>query len=292
MLYILLTVTTSVFLLVVFKLFVKYKVNTFVAIIVNYFVAAITGAVALNVNINVNQFYLNKWLLLCIPLGVLFIIVFYLISITAQKISVSTASMANKLSFVMPVLFSVFILNDTFNVFKICSVFLAITAIYLATKSVNNNNKQFKLNFLPLLVFIGSGLIDVFINWINASYIKDDNHKALFTIGTFFTAFCIGIVIILFHAFKNWNETKENTFKLNNLIGGVALGLPNFFSIYFTFKSLSDSEFTSAQLFPILNLSNVVLATICGYFFFTEKLSKANFIGILLAITSIFLILI
>ncbi len=292
MFYIFLTVITSVFLLIVFKLFVKFNVNTFVAIIINYFVAALTGIIALNVKLSFNIFYENKWLLFCIPLGVIFIIVFYLISITTQKINVSIASMANKLSFVMPVLYSVFILKNTFNVFKICSILLAIAAIYLATKSVNAVNNHTKFYYLPLMVFVGSGLIDVFINGINATYIKNENHQALFTIGTFFTAFCIGFIVILIRLFKNWNETKENTFKMNNLIGGIALGVPNFFSIYFTFKCLSESEFSSAQLFPILNLCNVVLATTCGYLFFTEKLSKTNFVGMVLAITSIFLILI
>lgn len=292
MLYIVLTVFTSVLLLIAFKLFERYQVNTFAAILINYLVACVTGTIVLNVSINLSTLFQYNWIWICLPLGALFILIFYLISLTAQKISVSVASMANKLSFVMPVMYSIIILNDPLNALKLVSVVLALIAVYLATKSASGSivsGSSFYL--LPVLVFIGSGLIDVSLNLAKAHYLSNSDEEALFTVCTFFTAFCIGLLVVSFQFIRNRANAKDNYFKIQNLIGGIALGIPNFFSIFFIFKSLSTSSFKSSQIFPVLNLSNVVLATACGYFLFNEKISRTNFVGILLAVASIILIL-
>lgn len=292
MIYIVLTVFTSVLLLVVFKLFEKYQVNTFAAILINYLVACVTGIIVLNVSINIEDLFRYNWIWICLPLGALFILIFYLISLTAQKISVSVASMANKLSFVMPVIFSILILNEPLNQLKLLSVILALIAIYLTTKTATTskaNDSSFYL--LPVLVFIGSGLIDVSLNLAKAHYLTNSNEEALFTVCTFFTAFCIGSLVVTYQFIQNRKNAGTKYLKIKNLFGGIALGIPNFFSIFFIFKSLSTSHFKSSQIFPVLNLSNVILATACGYLMFNEKISRINFVGILLAVASIILIL-
>ncbi|MFN7910181.1 MAG: EamA/RhaT family transporter [Bacteroidota bacterium] len=292
MIYIVLTVFTSVILLIAFKLFEKYQINTFAAILINYLVACVTGTIVLNVSISLSELFEYKWIWICLPLGALFILIFYLISLTAQKISVSVASMANKLSFVMPVIYSIVMLNDPLNTLKFTSVVLALIAVYLATKSASGSNASgSSFYLLPVLVFIGSGLIDVSLNLAKAHYLTNSKEEALFTVCTFFTAFCIGLIIVSFQFIRNWASAKANYLKIRNLIGGIALGIPNFFSIFFIFKSLSTSQFKSSQIFPVLNLSNVVLATTCGYLMFNEKISRTNFVGILLAVASIILIL-
>lgn len=292
MFYIALTVFTSVLLLIAFKLFEKYQVNTFAAILINYLVACVTGTIVLNVSVNLSNLLEYKWIWICLPLGALFILIFYLISLTAQKISVSAASMANKLSFVMPVVYSIIILNEPLNAVKLTSVVLALIAVYLATKTASGSVvKGSSFYLLPVLVFIGSGLIDVSLNLAKAHYLSNSNEEALFTVCTFFTAFCIGLLVVIFQLIQNWTNAKTNYFKLQNLIGGIALGIPNFFSIFFIFKSLSTSSLKSSQIFPVLNLSNVIIATACGYFLFNEKISRINFVGILLAVASIILIL-
>jgi drug/metabolite transporter (DMT)-like permease len=255
-------------------------------------VACVTGTIVLNVSISLSELFEYKWIWICLPLGALFILIFYLISLTAQKISVSVASMANKLSFVMPVIYSIVMLNDPLNTLKFTSVVLALIAVYLATKSASGSNASgSSFYLLPVLVFIGSGLIDVSLNLAKAHYLTNSKEEALFTVCTFFTAFCIGLIIVSFQFIRNWASAKANYLKIRNLIGGIALGIPNFFSIFFIFKSLSTSQFKSSQIFPVLNLSNVVLATTCGYLMFNEKISRTNFVGILLAVASIILIL-
>lgn len=289
MVAILLAVFTSVLLLIIFKLFPKAGVNTPIAIIYNYATAAITGAIFLGHTFSFSSIFNAPWISLSIPLGVLFIAVFYFMSSTAQRISLSTTSVANKMSVAMPVLFSVIFLHQPLTALKIIGIVIALVAVYLSSKSNSPEQTIKNLWWLPLTVFIGSGLIDISINAVNAYYVRSYSDSALFSITTFAAAFCTGMLVVLFLLLAK-KITVKQFLAPKNIIGGIILGIPNYFSIYFIFLSLESKLLNSSQLFPVLNLSNVVLAAISGSVLFKEKLSITNIIGIALAILSIILI--
>ncbi len=97
----------------------------------------------------------------------------------------------------------------------------------------------------------------------------------------------IGICILLFQIFRDLANFK---FELKSVAAGIILGVPNYFSIFFIIKALETNILKSAQLFPVLNISNVVLTALVGLLAFKEKLNLLNVIGVLLAIISILLI--
>ncbi|MBI2722317.1 MAG: EamA/RhaT family transporter [Bacteroidetes bacterium] len=289
MLYIISTILISVLLLVIFKLFQLFDVNSFVAIIINYMAATITGILFLNAPVNLHEIINADWFKISLPLGAVFISIFYLISQTAQRIGIATASVANKMSVVIPVLFSIFYLHENLSLIKLCGIFLALIAVYLSTSASENNPQLKKLIWLPILVFIGSGLIDTTINIANTFYVKTKQDSALFSISTFASAFCIGLLLVIYQLSQKKLAVNQ-LLHFKNIFGGIALGIPNYFSIYFIFKSLDTKLLSSAQLFPVLNLCNVALAAILGWLAFKEKLSVLNVTGIILALISIILI--
>jgi len=75
-----------------------------------------------------------------------------------------------------------------------------------------------------------------------------------------------------------------------NIIGGIALGIPNFFSIYFLVMALRNNGFESSTIFTINNVAIVLVSTFLGIILFKEKLITKNWIGIILAIISILLV--
>ena len=159
MIYIILAVVTSVFLLSIFKLLPKYNVNTFHAIIINYLVATSTGFVFSENKIDFSLVAETSWLWICLPLGFLFIGIFFLISLTAQKISIAAASVANKMSVVIPVLFSIIFIGEKLSALKLIGILLALVAVYFTNKKTQKeSNAPKSLLWLPVLVFIGSGL--------------------------------------------------------------------------------------------------------------------------------------
>ncbi|WP_338038962.1 EamA family transporter [Maribacter litopenaei] len=101
----------------------------------------------------------------------------------------------------------------------------------------------------------------------------------------FGSAACCGTLFILLKSIKA--HLKLN---IKNIIGGICLGVPNYFSIYFLMKALDSDTLNSASLFTINNVAVVMLSTLLGILLFKERISIKNWIGIGLAVVSIILV--
>lgn len=73
-------------------------------------------------------------------------------------------------------------------------------------------------------------------------------------------------------------------------MGGIVLGIPNYFSIYFLVMALRNPDFESSTLFTLNNVAIVTLSTLLGIALFRERLIKHNWIGLALAVISIILV--
>ncbi len=277
----------NVLLLVVIKAFGKFGIPTIQGIVVNYFTAGTTALFFVQDKIIVEQIIQSDWIKASVVLGFLFISIFYLISVTAQKISISVASVANKMSVVIPVIAAFILYGDSITVFKISGILLAMIAVYFTTKSDNNRAGKNSAFLLPVLIFIGSGIIDAIINYANKQLIHSASEDALFTSASFYMAGVIGLFCLLYLLL-----IKKEKFVAKSILGGICLGVPNFFSIYFILKALSAGVMESSQLYPVANIFIVLLSALAGVVLFREKLSKTNIIGIVFSVCAIVLIMI
>ena len=153
-------------LFVIFKLYNTYKVQTLFAIITNYFVAGIFSTFFYEESIQLSSIPEKSWFLPTVSLGFLFITVFYITAKTSQEIGVSVASVASKMSLVIPVLAGVMLYKEELGGIKIIGIVLALIAVYFS--SLKNRTITVKTGtlVLPLLLFIGSGLVDTSIKYI------------------------------------------------------------------------------------------------------------------------------
>ena len=78
---------------------------------------------------------------------------------------------------------------------------------------------------------------------------------------------------------------------IQDLIAGICLGVPNFFSIYLLLKSLS-SGIDASVMFPFINVGTIVTGVLLGFIAFKESIDRNKVIGVLLAIIAIYLIVI
>ncbi len=269
---------------VIFKLFGVYKVQTFYAIITNYVVACIVGLLLNDGNVKLTEIPNKQWFLGTLALGLLFIIVFNLMAATAQKVGVSVASVATKMSFVIPVIFGVFLYKEVIDLYKIIGILLAISAVYFASaKETKSEIKKFSY-LLPILVFLGSGFIDVALKYFQEKKVSQSEFS-LFSAVVFGSAATIGLIIILVQSSK-----KPLKINLKNILGGIALGVPNFFSIFFLLKALNNKNLTSVSIFTINNVAIVMFSTFLGILLFKERMSVKNWGGIILAVASILIV--
>ena len=285
MIYLLLSILASTIIFIIFKLFEKFQINIFQAIVVNYCIAFTTGILSYNGTITISQLPNLDWFYYTLILGALFIIVFNLMGITTQKSGLSVVSVATKMSVVVPVLFGLLYYNESLGGVKLIGIAIALIAVYLTSnKSKQGISVNRKSIVLPILVFIGSGIIDTSIKFLEDTYVAN-NDVPLFSAIIFLAAAVIGFIFIIIQIIRG-----SFKFEFKNIIAGICLGVPNYFSIYFLVKTLRSDILESSGIFAINNVSIVALSTFAGIFIFKEKLIRKNWIGIALAILSIVLI--
>jgi len=279
-----LSICFSSLIFVIFKLYAVYKIDTLYAIITNYIVACIVGLFFYSGEINPSEISQKPWFLGTLLLGFLFIVVFNLMAKTSQTVGVSVASVATKMSLVIPVIFGVLVYKEELGIIKVVGILLALAAVYFASIKEKQISIKKSALILPILVFLGSGIIDTSIKYVQEVHIKE-NEFPLFSATVFAAAATVGIVFIGF-------KTLKTPFKINlrNVLGGIALGVPNYFSIYYLLKALQNPFLNSASVFTINNVAIVMLSTLLGIILFKEQISLKNWGGITLAIISIILV--
>ena len=289
MFYLLLTILANVAIFMAFRSFSKYDIKTFPAIITNYGVCVITGVIYTGYSQVTQELDTSaNWFYLSIALGFIFIGTFYLMARTTQLRGVSVASVASKMSLAIPVIFSLFILKlgtNDLDIWNYTGIILAFVAILLVSKKKANplTNKQpltLKYIALPLAVFLLGGVIDTSLNYANHHFVTEST-EPIFPIFIFGFAFIIGLVTALAQGVK---------FRKKDILGGIYLGVPNYFSIYFQLKALSAFDNNGAILYPTLNIGIIIISTLAAVLLFKEKLSKINMIGVVLAVVVILLL--
>ncbi|MEY8779997.1 GRP family sugar transporter [Allomuricauda sp. XS_ASV26] len=284
MLYLALSVMSSTWIFVVFKLYDVYKVQTLIAIIVNYFTACSVGLLLYDQPLEIQQILGASWIWGPIFMGVLFITIFNLMAKTSQVAGVSVASVATKMSLVIPVLLGVLLYREQLSAFETIGILLALAAVYLVSGKGKGIHVDRKHLILPILVFLGSGVIDSSIKYFEEEHLSDPEIP-IFSSMIFGFAALSGLVFIAIRPNK-----KEMKLNMKNVLGGVALGIPNYFSIYFLIRALRADLLGSAAIFTINNVAIVMLSTLIGILLFKEKLTPKNWAGVALSVLSIILV--
>lgn len=281
MIYLLLSITASTCIFIIFKLFEKYNINTLQAIVVNYFVACLYGLWSYDAPISVNSILDAEWLPGAFGLGFLFIAIFNIMAMTAQRNGLSVASVASKMSVIIPVIFGVYVYQESIGIQKIIGIVLALISVYLTAAKPKSTKNVTKGLWLPILLFFGSGIIDTTIKYIETTYLPD-NGIPIFSATIFTFAFIIGSFILILKALKT-----SFKFQSKVLLGGSILGIANYFSMYYLLKALNHENIESSTLFTVNNVAIVMISTLLGLVLFKEHISKTNWLGITFAIISI-----
>lgn len=281
--HLLASIFSSSMIYVIFRVAKNYHCKLSLLITLNYLSATILGIILFKPFAFSISEVSGSWLPFAAILGVLFILMFYLIGTSSQKAGITVTTLANKLSLVFPVLFSLLYFNEEITLLKTIGIGIAFVAIVLTVlkKDINKTNILFIV--LPVVIFIGSGLVDSIVKYVQAIKINN-NEVSLYTTAVFFVSFLCGLILSVFRKKKFVTHTPT-------IILGVLLGLANFGSLYFLIKALNSTNLTSALVFTINNMSIVCVSALIGIIVFKEKFRAINFAGLILAVISLYFLM-
>lgn len=285
MIYLILSVLSSTIIFVVFKLFDRFRINTLHAIVANYVTACLCGLIAFEENVGFTDTISKDWFPFTVGLGVLFIVIFNLMAITTQRSGLSVVSVATKMSLVIPIIFGLLYYKESLGVLKFVGIVMALFAVYLASVKSKTGVRVDRRNLIyPLLVFLGSGIIDSSLKYLEDTHVAK-NEVALFSSMIFAAAAVSGFLLLAWQVVRG-----KFKFEFKSIIGGIFLGIPNYFSVYFLVQALRSDILESSGIFTVNNVAVVMTSTLVGILLFKEKLLPKNWIGVLLAILSILLV--
>ena len=289
MIYLLLSISVNALLIIAFKIFPRLGINNFQAIIANYYTASILGFILSGKNpLRVENLH-QEWLMPIIILGFMFISLFYLISLTTEKIGISVASVSNKMSVVIPVTLAVFLYGESLSFIQISGIFLAVIAVVLVSMRKEEGEHAVISNTmklaLPTILFLGCGALDALINFVQFKLVNREFSNEFLLSSGFSIAGLIGTIVLLLLTISGKQKIHGKS-----LLAGLLLGIPNFFSMFMVMLALESGFFQASEFFPINNIGIVVLSTAIGFLFLKEQLSFLNKAGILLSVLAILLL--
>lgn len=286
MIYLILGIVANVLLFLAIRSYSIFKIDNLQAIVVNYYVCVVTGLIFIGKpTILLSVDFGSSWSWVALFMGLLLVAGFYAASLTAQLLGVAVTSVASKMSMVFPILFSLFFMNidsKSFSILNYTGMALAVFSIYLSSirkkdkSDVGVSNKYLLL--LPFGFFVIAGLIDTLINYSNHYLITTENEE-VFPIFLFASAAFVGTIALFF---------QKKKFEWKSLIGGIYLGIPNYFAVYLVLKALTVFQNNGAVFFPVYNVGIILFSSLAAIIIFKERLSKINFLGLGLSILALY----
>jgi len=198
MILLILTIILTSYLTISFKVLGRLNIPALQAIVINYFTCVITGSL-MNRSISLVDSVKQPWFLWAIGMGLIFVLLFNIIAFTAQRIGVAVASVANKLSLVIPFLFSIYLYDEKLSALKIAGIVLALVAVVFTCwphkdiKGSSIKSAHGLLLLVPLILFLGSGMLDTLVKYVEQRFLNHLNNDHYFI-----TAFAMA---------GNWNKS-------------------------------------------------------------------------------------
>lgn len=278
MIYIILSICCSVFVSVLLKLAKRYAIDTRQAILWNYSIAAgLTYIIYDPVMPPLGGSLLPAYVILGILLPSLFVI----LALSIRYTGIVKTDVAQRLSLFIPVLAAFLFFGEQHSTLKIAGIVLAFLAIICSVPWQKNEGGTTSYWVYPLAVFIGMGVIDVLFKQI-AKTVAVPFTSSLLVV--FILAFTISAIYLSTLYFAG-----KIKFALINVLCGWILGIANFGNILFYLKAHQALASQPSLVFSAMNIGVIVLGSLVGVLIFHEKLSKINYLGILLALISIVL---
>lgn len=287
--FLLLCILSSTAIFVTFKSLHRLRIPAFPVIVINYLAATLLGFMIYRGDIAMSSIGRAPWLPISIIIGIMFILMFFLVAFSTRKAGLSVTTVASKMSLIFPIAFSIIIdPGDQLSPLKSIAIATALGGVLLTVLERDGDRPDRGVIFIPILLFVGMGLVDSLVKLAQQSYV-DDQETAIFSAILFLNAFITGLLVAIFY-----RRYRAYFLKISIWGWGLLLGCVNFGSIYFLVRALhytfpSGKHMDGSVIFGANNISIVALSVLVGLLVFREKLKLVNWIGVVLSALALLL---
>jgi multidrug transporter EmrE-like cation transporter len=281
MAFLIITLLLNICISVFFRLAPSWRLDRLHVVVANYWVCSATGLLVSGGKSFAGG-TLPEWMPWSCLTGIGFFGVFSVLAASTALLGISKTVVANKLSIVIPVTCAVWFNGDHLGAIKIVGMLLSLPAVLLVSGIGTGADKVDKTGVAMLgALFVGGGLLDAMLNHVS-SHSPDVANPPTFTTWSFGFAAVIGTGMLIYRMARR--ETVPNS---KNLLAGVVLGIPNFFSIYCYIKMLHSPFLQPSASIPVMNIAILACSAIVGGLFFKELADRKRVLGIVLAVIAV-----
>ena len=206
--------------------------------------------------------------------GVLYLASFLLLKWNVKKNGVTLPATFMKLGVLVPTILAAVIFKETIHVSTLFGILLAFFAILLL-KEKSSEKATSTLGLVLLLA--GGGMADAMSKIFEETAPATLSDHFLFYI--FFVAFVLCLLFIVL---------KKQKYCLWDVLFGLLIGIPNYFSARFLLLSLS--EVPAVIAYPSFSVGTIILVTLVGVLCFRETLSKRKLFALGIILLSLVLL--
>lgn len=278
---------------ILFKIFQLRGIDSKQAIVFNYVTAFILG-IALSLTksgpVVVNPLT-ESWFPWALGLGIFFYLGMIFLSYSTKVSGVAVSTVASRASMIIPITVCfMFIAGSAQPKWLAIAVVLLGLALTVWIKGKGGQSDSvIKKIVAPLSVFVCFGItnsgmkllqnqISVSSNGLDSNIL---NQKlSMLSAAIFMSALIVGTAIYFLGSKEN-----RKPFRVANLIGGISLGVVNYFCTYTLMIAMKTID--SSILFPFHNVGIVAIGTLVGWLCFKEKLTLQQVLGMVIAVAAI-----
>ncbi|MBR6719716.1 MAG: hypothetical protein IKL74_02265 [Clostridia bacterium] len=195
---------------------------------------------------------------------------------------VSLSTLIGSCAFVIATWFGVFYVPESISIFQIAGQILLFVSLFLCVNPKKSGEKLTAKWFVySFLFFLAGGAVGIIYKVFAASDAAGEYNGMMLTasIVSAILFFVFGIFVNLFSR-KKLPKIRKSAFLYIVLCGTVSC-------VYIRLNLSLSAVIPSAVFFPVSNGAMVILSTITGKLFFSEKLNKVQITGILIGLIAI-----
>ncbi len=280
MISLLLSILSSTVILIIFKVIEKQKIDILPPIVINYITASVLGFYISGLHTSSIISAVSPWFTFSIIIGILLIVNFFLLGNSVQKAGIAITTVSAKMSFVLPVLFSLlYDVNDKFSASKGILLLFAMVSVIMAIYQDNKENRKTGSVLFPILIFSGLGSVDSLVKYCQYHFISNSESSSLFSAFNFSIAGIVGLFLLFLNRLLQKSLLKSKVWLI-----GIILGAANFGSMYFLINALNELKFNNSLVFGINNIGIVLTSVIVAYIIYKERFSRINWTGLVLSV--------